>query len=116
MFYVKVSAGLQKDCPFIDKETGMEVVLTAELAESMDVSTFEEYAYKVSQYLQVLDTRLFSEGLHVLGGPPSPSKTEQYLEAYYSEDISPEVITAISKLATDSGVTSEYLSPIVNER
>lgn len=31
-------------------------------------------------YLQVLENRLFSEGLHVLGAPPSNTQMAQYLE------------------------------------
>jgi hypothetical protein len=31
-------------------------------------------------YLQVLENRLFSEGLHVLGAPPSDAQMAQYLE------------------------------------
>lgn len=33
--------------------------------------------------LQVLENRIFSEGLHILGQPPAPDQAEQYLAAYF---------------------------------
>lgn len=46
--------------------------------------------------IQVVETRLFSEGLHVLGQPPSPVKLGQYLEAYFGEGLSPEAVDVVS--------------------
>jgi magnesium chelatase subunit H len=36
-------------------------------------------------YLQVLENRLFSSGLHVLGHPPSAEQLQSYLSAYFGE-------------------------------
>ena len=47
-------------------------------------------------WLQVVETRLFSEGLHALGQPPSPDKLEQYLEAYFGDGLSPEAVNVVS--------------------
>ena len=33
--------------------------------------------------VQVLENRIFSEGLHVLGQPPAPDQAAQYLSAYF---------------------------------
>lgn len=45
---------------------------------------------------QVVETRLFSEGLHVLGQPPAPDKLGQYLEAYFGDSLSPEAVDVVS--------------------
>ena len=50
----------------------------------------------VSATLQVVETRLFSEGLHTLGQPPSPEHMRQYLEAYFGDDVSPEAVDLVS--------------------
>ncbi len=52
--------------------------------------------------IQVVETRLFSEGLHVLGQPPSPGKLGQYLEAYFGEGLSPEAVDVVSHSTGDS--------------
>ena len=46
--------------------------------------------------LQVLEQRLFSEGLHVLGKPPSPDQMQQYLGAYFGEDLPAEAVEAVA--------------------
>ncbi|CAN0420438.1 unnamed protein product, partial [Discosporangium mesarthrocarpum] len=51
--------------------------------EPLEADVFVEYARSLSNYLQTLEQRLFSEGLHVLGGVPSPAETEQYLKACF---------------------------------
>lgn len=52
--------------------------------------------------MQVVETRLFSEGLHVLGQPPSPDKLGQYLEAYFGEGLSPEAVDVVAHSNGDS--------------
>jgi hypothetical protein len=41
---------------------------------------FLGWCERLFAYLQVLENRLFSEGLHVLGAPPSEGQMAQYLE------------------------------------
>ena len=55
-----------------------------------------------SSVIQVVETRLFSEGLHVLGQPPSPDKLGQYLEAYFGEGLSREAVDVVSHSNGDS--------------
>lgn len=52
---------------------------------------FVEYARALLDYLLTLEQRLFSEGLHTLGTAPSASDTEQYLAAYYGDQLPSEV-------------------------
>ena len=46
--------------------------------------------------MQTVENRLFSEGLHVLGEPPSQRRMQQYLEAYFDGALPEEALTAVS--------------------
>lgn len=56
-----------------------------------EAKAFSEYARDLSEYLLTLEQRLFSEGLHTLGHLPTAEETEQYLTAYYADQLPPEV-------------------------
>lgn len=56
-----------------------------------EADAFVEYARELSAYLQTLEQRLFSEGLHTIGHAPTASETEQYLTAYFGDDLPQEV-------------------------
>ena len=45
--------------------------------------------------LQVVEGRLFSEGLHVLGQPPNEGHMRQYLEAYFDNSLPGEAVDAL---------------------
>lgn len=47
-------------------------------------------------YLGVVENRLFSEGLHVLGMPPSRAHMGQYLGAYFGDDMPTEAVEAVA--------------------
>jgi magnesium chelatase subunit H len=49
------------------------------------VHAFEHYLVKLYEYLQVLENRLFSSGLHTLGEPPNEEELTGYLNAYFGE-------------------------------
>ena len=49
----------------------------------------------LSILLQVVENRLFSEGLHVLGQPPSQQHMAQYLQAYFDEGLSDNAVSAV---------------------
>jgi magnesium chelatase subunit H len=66
-----------EDCPFEEAE-GSEA-LTEETVEGIEDAVFEAYVGRLYRYLQVVETRLFSEGLHVLGRPPSPSQMVRHI-------------------------------------
>ncbi|KAL0032609.1 hypothetical protein WJX77_010520 [Trebouxia sp. C0004] len=98
--------GLDQDCPFrhasADSSSTESELLSPDSAESVSEEDFSEYVGQIYQYLQVVETRLFSEGLHVLGQPPSPDKLGQYLEAYFGEGLSPEAVDVIAHSNGDS--------------
>ncbi|CAN0395132.1 unnamed protein product, partial [Hapterophycus canaliculatus] len=52
---------------------------------------FAEYALELAEYLQTVEQRLFSEGLHTLGHAPTAAETEQYLAAYFGDDLPQDV-------------------------
>ena len=86
---------------------------------------FETYAATLQAYLQMLEHRLFSSGLHTLGQPPNPTELKGYLKAYFGErlDGSPErrdEARRISELLARSteeltnllrGLGGEYIPP-----
>lgn len=51
---------------------------------------------------QVVEARLFSEGLHVLGQPPSDEHMRQYLEAYFGDDLPEEAVGALVGAGNES--------------
>jgi magnesium chelatase subunit H len=44
---------------------------------------FDAWLVELASYLQRLENRLFSSGLHVLGQPPDPEQLAGYLKAYF---------------------------------
>lgn len=52
---------------------------------------------------QVVEGRLFSEGLHVLGQPPGPEQMRQYLSAYFGEGLPEAAVDAVVD-AGDRGI------------
>ena len=65
--------------------------LTARFNDPQEAEAFQEYARLLSDYLLILEQRLFSEGLHTLGHGPTGSETEKYLEAYFGDQMPIEV-------------------------
>ena len=112
IFDLVAAAGLDADCPFIaedgDSEETTDKKITAESIESGEISVsaerFEGYAADLTAYLGVLENRLFSEGLHVLGEAPSASATAKYLAAYFGETLPPDAINLIASSAPGSKV------------
>lgn len=52
---------------------------------------------------QVVEGRLFSEGLHVLGQPPGPDQMRQYLSAYFGDGLPEAAVDAVVE-AGDRGI------------
>ena len=77
--------GLDTDCPFNEaKQLG--IALTIETARLFSKDAFNRYLVELYEYLQVLENRLFSTGLHTLGAPPTPEQLATYLDAYFCDD------------------------------
>jgi magnesium chelatase subunit H len=89
-----VDGGLEADCKF---EEGLKLGIAFSLENSKLFSkkTINDYFVKVYEYLQILEQRLFSSGLHILGEAPNEERMKAYLEAYFGEDLSSKLIDKI---------------------
>ena len=78
--------GLNSDCPFeYGKKLGIE--FTPENARMFSADMVNSYFVEIYDYLQVIEQRLFSSGLHTLGEVPNEEELKSYLEAYFGEKI-----------------------------
>lgn len=104
--------GLNADCPFEEaKRLGIE--FTSENARLFSADVFDRYLVQLYEHLQVLENRLFSSGLHVLGDPPTPAAFVSYLQAYWGNDraLPDEAIWAIAQGTDRTQVIATHLTP-----
>ncbi len=80
-----VDTGLDADCAFEDAKK-LGIAFTPENVRMFSAHAFNEYLVKLYEYLQVLETRLFSSGLHTLGEPPTDEELASYFDAYFGEE------------------------------
>lgn len=78
-------SGLDADCPAPENATA-------------DRQAFEGWIVRLAAYLQVLESRLFSSGLHTFGQPPDAEQRLAYLKAYFGTTLPEELLEAISRL------------------
>lgn len=89
-----VDTGLDADSPFEEaKRLGID--FTPENVRMFSAAAFNRYLVQLYEYLQVLENRLFSSGLHTFGEPPTPEELASYLRAYFGEELSQEVLSAV---------------------
>jgi len=80
-----VDGGLDADCPFAEgTKSGM--AFNVENARLFSKNAINSYFLQIYEYLQVVEQRLFSSGLHVLGEVPDEAAINSYLEAYVDGD------------------------------
>jgi magnesium chelatase subunit H len=103
-----VDTGLDTDCPFEDAKR-LGIAFTPENARLFSVHAFNDYLVKLYEYLQVVETRLFSSGLHILGEAPNSEQMASYLQAYFGEELPEEALNVIS-----SGVGAQGLAALHN--
>jgi magnesium chelatase subunit H len=80
-----VDAGIDSDCRFEEGEK-LGIAFTVENAKLFSKHALNRYFVKVYEYLQVVEQRLFSSGLHTLGKPPNQEELQSYLNAYFGKD------------------------------
>ncbi|MHC5738719.1 magnesium chelatase subunit H [Nostoc sp.] len=80
-----VDSGLDADCPFADAKR-LGIAFTPENVRMFSSHAFDDYLVELYGYLQVLENRLFSSGLHTLGEAPNEEELASYLEAYFGEE------------------------------
>ncbi|MCU0541616.1 MAG: magnesium chelatase subunit H [Oscillatoriaceae cyanobacterium Prado104] len=81
-----LDSGLEVDCPFEDARK-LGIAFSFETVRMFSNDAFNRYLVKLYEYLQVVESRLFSSGLHVLGEPPNSDEMLAYLEAYFGEKL-----------------------------
>ncbi len=90
-----LDAGINADCPFEEaRKLGIE--FSPENMRMFSAGAFNRYLVKLYEYLQVLENRLFSSGLHVLGQPPNPEELTGYLTAYFGDELPEEAIATLA--------------------
>ncbi len=95
-----VDSGLNADCKFEEgKKLGIE--FTVENAKLFSKHALNKYFVKVYEYLQVLEQRLFSSGLHTLGEVPTQEQLDSYLEAYFGEKLTDKERKAITSESSE---------------
>lgn len=102
-----LDAGIEADCPFEDAKK-LGIAFTPENARMFSKDALIHYFVKVYEYLQIVEQRLFSSGLHTLGEPPSEEALKSYLNAYFGEDILGDAI----KTAGKNGNSTEKLEEV----
>lgn len=95
-----LDSGLEADCPF-DEARKLGIAFSFETVGMFSADAFNRYLVKLYEYLQVVECRLFSSGLHVLGEPPNSEEMTSYLEAYFGDRLSQEQVkTIVSQAST----------------
>jgi magnesium chelatase subunit H len=94
-----LDSGLEADCPF-DEARKLGIAFSFENVGMFSADAFNRYLVKLYEYLQVVECRLFSSGLHVLGEPPNTEEMTSYLEAYFGERLSQEQVQIIVSQAS----------------
>ena len=89
-----LDSGLEADCPFDDARK-LGIAFSFENVGLFSADAFNRYLVKLYEYLQVVESRLFSSGLHVLGEPPNSEEMVAYLEAYFGDNLSQEQVREI---------------------
>ncbi|MTJ29949.1 magnesium chelatase subunit H [Aphanizomenon sp. UHCC 0183] len=120
-----VDTGLEVDCPFDDAKR-LGIPFTPENVRMFSNHAFDHYLVKLYEYLQVLENRLFSSGLHTLGEAPNQEELTGYLDAYFGNEPQrhrehrekeEEEITRLLNQSTDEltnllrGLNGEFIPP-----
>ncbi|ELR99823.1 magnesium chelatase subunit H [Gloeocapsa sp. PCC 73106] len=79
-----VDTGLNSDCKFKEGQK-QGIAFSVENARLFSKNVLNQYFIEVYDYLQILEQRLFSSGLHTLGATPTEEQLYSYLEAYFGE-------------------------------
>ena len=79
-----VDSGLDADCKFKEGQK-LGIAFNVENAKLFSKQAINDYFVQIYDYLQVVEQRLFSSGLHILGEKPTEEQLKSYLEAYFND-------------------------------
>ncbi|MCP2731354.1 magnesium chelatase subunit H [Limnofasciculus baicalensis] len=108
-----LDTGLDRDCPFEDAKK-LGIPFTPENTRLFSAHAFNDYLVKLYEYLQVVENRLFSSGLHILGAAPNQEQLASYLEAYFGENLAADDVTDGATDVTDKLYRDSKVSRITN--
>ncbi len=91
-----VDTGLDADCKFAEGES-LGIAFNVENVKLFSQHSINDYFLKVYEYLQIVEQRLFSSGLHTLGEVPDQEALNSYLEAYFGEQKSEKEVKKVSE-------------------
>ncbi len=103
-----VDTGLDADCPLPALQE-QNLTFSYETVSQLEPEVFDDYLKSLYDYLQVLENRLFSSGLHVLGQPPNSEQLASYLHAYFDGQLPEDVLDEIAHGETPSDLSEEPL-------
>lgn len=96
--------GVDNEVPlFLNEGEREDRFLDLELPESLPLEIFDAWIKNVSNYLDILQERLFSSGLHVLGSKPSNDDLKSYLSAYFDDALTEQDYEEIFDSMEDGG-------------
>ena len=91
-----VDSGIYRDCPFEEGDK-LGIAFNVENAKLFSKNAINNYFVQVYEYLQVVEQRLFSSGLHTLGEMPTEEALNSYLEAYFDFNVGTLHVTSLQK-------------------
>ena len=106
----------QRNAPLIEgilkqvSDSGLDADCPAPANASTDPPAFDTWVVTLASYLQVVECRLFSSGLHTLGRPPDAEQRLAYLQAYVGSALPEELLKAISRItpaADEAGLRAQ---------
>ena len=89
-------AGLTSDVPYSFSVEDSDGKLDL---STVSVDDFDAWVGDLSNYLVTLEERLFSSGLHTLGGEPNDEELLSYLNAYYDDKLSEDDLRDVIELS-----------------
>jgi magnesium chelatase subunit H len=107
-----VDSGLEADCKFVEGEK-LGIAFNLENARLFSKKAINEYFVKVYEYLQVLEQRLFSSGLHTLGEAPTEEGLKSYLEAYFGDELSGDRLEEAQRIRDLLGQNTDELTNLL---
>jgi magnesium chelatase subunit H len=89
IYDVAQTCGMLNDVPLlVDANEESSIVTGTELPEDVTQKVYDAWVLELSVYLNVLQDRLFSSGLHVFGETPNDKEVNSYLNAYFGDKLS----------------------------
>ena len=107
-----IDTGLERDCPFT---IAGGMAFTLENSRLFSKSSIDNYFDQVYDYLALVENRLFSCGLHVLGQTPSAESIESYLNAYFDERLPQKIIHNIANFPDPDPLYPQEYQLLISE-